>query len=1018
MVTRKTSLPFPNGPPEHPLYANYNATHESSLVPDAADIPPVPHSARRSPQLQTNTSFHDTDNPWSDAPHNDLRSDRPMPEFLKPGARTPENPPAASLTNIPNILRAGQSGEDTPRSSLDSQRSKDFWDDSDDADDTDKKASGQSPRRSPKKSKSTQIEVPTGEPWVSVEPAMKSPGIKRKPVAVSPQPSQPDLTAPTGLASNNPFRRPSEGAITPDWSHDVNAASKGKAPVRDDPGNGPLSYEFPGSHVGSTTVPDYSSYNSYQHGLADSNAWGSQPQSLPPMPPNAPPPPPPPQPPAAEPLSPFSKQAPLMPLESHPTGSSDNPWATSLRAGGATPSPIPFPPSQKTESTYNDDLLDRGMQTGVVSLQDELSTLPNAIETGKPAPTEHSLLEEDDDAGPPLPIRPAQRVETEYFEPPEGPPPPKPPRPILRTTAPSDQEIAKLLEQRNETYQVKHFNWFDHSSRRLRASSMLTQNRNGPCPLLALVNALILGAGDESQPTLDDALRAREQVTLGLIIETLMDELLSRGFENAGGALPDVDELNAFLLRLRTGMNANPRFVPPSTPPPNLMDDDDSMLNVPQRQRAHHKSGTFENTTDMRLYGAFNVPLFHGWLPEAGSDAAKAFSRSAQTYEDAQALQFGEEELEYKLTNSSLTPEEQNMWQDITSIKNFFQTYPTQLTPTGLEAVQDSIPSGSFAIMFRNDHFSTIYKHPESGQLYTLITDAGYADRDEIIWESLVDINGKHTEFFSGDFMPVSHNAPADESNTHPARRSSMLLSVNPPSSANAPLSPQEQQEQHDADFAMALQLQEEEEQRQRAERNRRRSGGNATGNSNAGGNGNNNSNNMSNNNNHNRRSGGNIPIPLPTRPPAEARPSIPPRTSRNANPNPAVNRPSDADADDAPPAYEEAAKGRPYIPPMGSPLHPASDPSPMNSNAQLIGTISNTSATSGLDSHPPGPNVAMGRRPPGNPGRRMSGYNEQAQYYNSPQRTHGLNVAQGLGQGGPSRPVNRQDRDRDCVVM
>lgn len=204
------------------------------------------------------------------------------------------------------------------------------------------------------------------------------------------------------------------------------------------------------------------------------------------------------------------------------------------------------------------------------------------------------------------------------------------------------------------------------------------------------------------------------------------------------------------------------------------------MLNVPQRQRAHHKSGTFEATTDMRLYGAFNVPLFHGWLPESGSDAAKAFSRSAQTYEDAQALQFGEEELEYKLTNSSLTPEEQNMWQDITSIKNFFQTYPTQLTPTGLEAVQDSIPSGSFAIMFRNDHFSTIYKHPDSGQLFTLITDAGYADRDEIIWESLVDINGQRTEFFSGDFMPVSHNAPADESNTHPARRSSMLLSVNP----------------------------------------------------------------------------------------------------------------------------------------------------------------------------------------------------------------------------------------------
>lgn len=995
MVSRKTSLPYPNSPPDQPVYAQYNASHESNLIPDSADIPPVPQSSRRSPRPQNNASFDEADNPWSDVPQRDLRSDRPLPDILKAGSRTPENATAPSLTNVPNILRAGHSGEDTPRSSLDSQRSRDFWDDSDDADGMEKKTPGKSPKRSPQKPTLPDIEVKKDEPWISVEPPAKSPGIKRKPVAVSPQPSSSDLTSTTVFASNNPFRRPSEGAVLPDWSQDGNSLSKGKAPVRDNLDTGPPIPVFPGSQTESSTVPDLSSYNTYHHGQTSSEAWGNQPQSLPPMPQTPPPPPP-----SATPLSPFSKQAPLIPLESHQTGSTENPWATPGQPVAATPSPIPFPPSQKQESTYNSDLLDRGLQTGVVSLQDELSTLPNAVETGKVARTEPSLLEDDDDIGPPLPARPIQRAETEFFEPPEGPPPPKPPRPTLRTTAPSEQEIAKLLEQRNETYQVKHFNWFDHSSRRLRASSMLTQNRNGPCPLLALVNALILGAGDESQPALDEALRAREQVTLGLIIETLMDELLSRGLETVGETLPDVDELNAFLLRLRTGMNANPRFVPPNIPPPNLMDADDSMLNLPQQQRAQYKLGTFEATTDMKLYGAFTVPLVHGWLPQPGSDAAKAFARSAQTYEDAQALQFGEEELEYKLSTSSLTPEEQNMWQDITSIKNFFKTYPTQLTTTGLEAVQDAIPSGSFAIMFRNDHFSTIYKHPETGQLFTLITDAGYADRDEIIWESLVDINGNHNEFFSGDFMPVSHNEAADESETHPARRSSLLLSVSTPS--NVPLSPQEQQEQHDADFAMALQLQEEEEQRQRAERSRRRSGANQTGSSN--------SNNPTNNNN-NRRSTGNIPIPLPSRPQAEVRPAIPPRTSRN--PNPAVNRPSDADVDDAPPAYEEAAKGRPYIPPLGSPLHPSSDPSPMNSNAQLTGTISNTSASSALDSHPPGPNVAMGRR---QPGRRTSAYNEQNQYYNSPQRTHGLNVAQGVGPAGPSRLGNRQDRD--CVVM
>lgn len=248
--------------------------------------------------------------------------------------------------------------------------------------------------------------------------------------------------------------------------------------------------------------------------------------------------------------------------------------------------------------------------------------------------------------------------------------------------------------------------------------------------------------------------------------------------------------------------------------------------------------------------------------------------------------------------------------------------------------------------------------------------------------------------------MPVSHHDTGDQSSTHPtARRSSQLLSVDD-APGETPLSPQERQEQHDADFAMALQLQEEEEQRQRAERNRRRSGGTAATSTTP----------------QRRPQTGNIPIPLRSQ--AEVRPAIPPRNSRASNP--AVNRPADALVEDAPPAYEEAAKGRPYIPPVGSPLHPSAEPSPMNSNAQLTGTqltgtVSNVSNASGSglpDTHPPGPNA--GRRPQG---RRMSAYNETAQYYGSPQRLHPY--AQGVG-GGPSRSSNRQgqNQDRDCVVM
>ncbi len=62
---------------------------------------------------------------------------------------------------------------------------------------------------------------------------------------------------------------------------------------------------------------------------------------------------------------------------------------------------------------------------------------------------------------------------------------------------------------------------------------------------------------------------------------------------------------------------------------------------------------------------------------------------------------------------------------------------------------------GSISILFRNDHFSTLYRHPQTHQLFGLVTDAGFAGHDEVVWESLVDVSGENAEFFSGDFRLV-----------------------------------------------------------------------------------------------------------------------------------------------------------------------------------------------------------------------------------------------------------------------
>ena len=952
MVTRKNSIPYPTSPPPPPpIQASHHDVNSS-------DIPAIPQSATRS---DAPSSYEEMGNPWSDdfeprqqkSDHSTGYRVSTLPETLKPGnGRTPS--PNREAKGLPDALRVGRSGEITPRSSMDSDRSpeREWWDDDDEEE---------------KNKSSVQHDTSSNSQGLHVvndtSSRPSSSGVKRKPVPFAP-PAPEIIPQSTGLSSNNPFRRPSETFLQPsddqpNWGED----RKDKTPDRHPH---PLKSSPSMDRLGMLSLND--------------NPSDGKIVIPPPIPSFAPPPPP-----AQIPTYMPHLQAPLQPQKT----SDSNPWADQKIS--PQPSPIPFPTSQKHNTISSDNLLDRGHHEGSLPLREELKALPNAVPSPRPSMGEVSLL---DDEGPPptKPPRPERAESEELYAPPAGPPPSqippmKPPRPAVVT---SDADLAKIQEQRNETYQIKHFSWFDLRTSRMRRSSMLVQNKNGPCPLLALVNAMILGATEDMQAALDDALRLREQVSLGLIIETLMDELITKASSVPDLELPEIDELNKFLIRLRTGMNANPRFVPSKPDAPNLMDAD-----TPTTPTApHHRpiAGTFESTPDIKLYSSFSVQLLHGWLPQPNDSAAEAFARSAPTYEDAQAVQFGEEELEYKLSQGGLTEQEQQLWQDITSIKQFFQTYPTQLTPYGLNMIKEALHPGEFSILFRNDHFSTIYKHPRDHSLYTLTTDAGYADRDEIIWESLEDIRGARTEYFSGDFQSVSHGDsahPIPHSSTsaaNPRRSSTQQSYLTAHEDRDAILTPQEQQEQHDADFAMALQLQEEEEQRQRQRQNL--SGGQSgTGSGNASGI------RASPPTRPARRSGQGIPIPLRSNPGGEQRPIIPPRAQRQERP--AVNRPADAESADAPPAYEEAARLAAYNPPIGNPLHPSHNDLPSTNTGQATGQ------TSGVT------------RPQG----RTSAYGDNTdQWGNSPvYNAGGYNHAY-LGQG--RRSEREGQRDRDCVVM
>ena len=542
------------------------------------------------------------------------------------------------------------------------------------------------------------------------------------------------------------------------------------------------------------------------------------------------------------------------------------------------------------------------------------------------------------DSTPELPPREMPpRYEHSERPPPQPPRPPKTPddrgevAPVTARKVPQDESIRP--NRAGETYQVRLVNWYDYlSPTNPRRSPIMVQNANGPCPLLALVNALVLTTRSDITTPLVETLRVREQVSLGLLLDAVIDELMSGRRRGSGGMLPDVSELYTFLVTLHTGMNVNPRFVPSEEATVSLMD---APIDAPMSLHESRKAGGFEDTREMRLYSTFSIPLIHGWIPPRNHPAFAALKRTAETYEDAQNVLFREEELEEKLQRQGLSPEEQLILEDIASVKYFLSSTATQLTGYGLDTVTETLAPGSVAIFFRNDHFSTLYRHPKSGQLLTLVTDMGYAGHDEVVWESLVDVSGEGCEFFAGDFRPVGNvasdtqnqptsNQVEDDSGwttvgvrSRRGQQSSRSKSDLPALDTlnindSYPNAVSANTEQEDHDLALAMQLQEEEEERERQETAKRKRDDE-----------------LSQAYLNSADSQGRRTFPGFGRG-AGARgggPSPPPRgrgSARQAPPKPAND-----DEDAPPPTYEQAASGPAYIPPSDHPAHPFASSSP-----------------------------------------------------------------------------------------
>ncbi|EFX83129.1 hypothetical protein DAPPUDRAFT_48508 [Daphnia pulex] len=287
---------------------------------------------------------------------------------------------------------------------------------------------------------------------------------------------------------------------------------------------------------------------------------------------------------------------------------------------------------------------------------------------------------------------------------------------------------------------------------------IVTQNENGPCPLVAIINVLLL----RRQITLPTHL---EIVSAAKLMEYIGDAMLESVPKNLSGEVrlnyeQNMHDAMAVLPKLQTGLDVNVKFT-------GVRD--------------------FEYTPECIIFDLLRIPLFHGWLVDP------------QTPEVVAAVgQAGYNQLVEKVISQKCSNDENAVLEALV-IENFLERSASQLTYHGLSELTTSMEDDEIGVLFRNNHFSTIYKRQK--ELLQLVTDQGFLGESSVVWETLGSIDGDG-QFVDSHFRTVPPKPELAPSGDSASPNTSAQLTA---------------EQQIDHDFLVALSLQEEQQQEQPA---------------------------------------------------------------------------------------------------------------------------------------------------------------------------------------------------------
>ncbi|XP_065844922.1 ubiquitin carboxyl-terminal hydrolase MINDY-1-like isoform X2 [Oscarella lobularis] len=292
-----------------------------------------------------------------------------------------------------------------------------------------------------------------------------------------------------------------------------------------------------------------------------------------------------------------------------------------------------------------------------------------------------------------------------------------------KSRSPTGSEILNIRgdpegarETTTSPHRVKWILW------RGQSTPIVTQNENGPCPLLAICNTLVLS----HKMSLPEGTERISSDELKELLAEFTVENMRQGNENVPESQrldfeKNCDDAMGVFDKLHTGLDINVKFS-------GIRD--------------------FEFTQECILFDLLDIRLYHGWLPDPQDTQIYPIVCNLSYNQLVEKIIAGQQSEAQQLSQSPGTAT-QTMTHAILC-QEFYTSSQAQLTYHGLSELASHVDDKELCVFFRNNHFSTLHK--EKGHLYLLVTDQGYLNEPSIVWEVLSNIEGD-TDFVDEKFQ-------------------------------------------------------------------------------------------------------------------------------------------------------------------------------------------------------------------------------------------------------------------------